>query len=51
MSWRKEDPTGKHVQVYCDATIALPLVTQAIAERVKIKRAAPDFSWLLENKK
>jgi deoxyhypusine synthase len=51
ISWGKEDPNGKHVQVYCDATIALPLVTQAICERVKIKRAAQDFSWLFENKK
>jgi deoxyhypusine synthase len=48
MSWGKEDPKGKHVQVYCDATIALPLVTQAMAERVKIKRNAPDFSWLFK---
>ena len=50
MSWGKEDPKGKNVQVYCDATIALPIVTQAIAERVKIKRNAPDFSWLFEKK-
>lgn len=50
MSWGKEDPKGKNVQVYCDATIALPLVTHAIAERVKIKRNAPDFSWLFEKK-
>lgn len=50
MSWGKEDPKGKHVQVYCDATIALPLVTQAIHERVKIKRNAPNFSWLFEKK-
>jgi len=50
MSWGKEDSKGKHVQVYCDATIALPLVTQALAERVKIKRNAPDFSWLFEKK-
>lgn len=50
MSWGKEDPKGKNVQVYCDATIALPLITQAICERVKIKRAAPDFSWLFDEK-
>ncbi|HLC39939.1 MAG TPA: deoxyhypusine synthase [archaeon] len=50
MSWGKEDPKGKRVQVYCDATIALPLVTQALAERVKIKRNATDFSWLFEKK-
>lgn len=51
MSWGKEDPDGKNVQVYCDATIALPLITQAICERVKIKRNAMDFSWLFEDKK
>jgi len=50
MSWGKEDPKGRQVQVYCDATIALPLVTQALAERVKIKRSAPDFSWLFSKK-
>lgn len=48
MSWGKEDPKGKNVQVYCDATIALPLVTQAVCERVKIKRNAPDFSFLFK---
>lgn len=50
MSWGKEDPKGKHVQVYCDATIALPLVTQAICERVKIKRNAPNFSFIFSKK-
>ncbi len=45
-SWGKEIFGGNNVQCYCDATIALPLVTHALAERVKIKRVAPDFSWL-----
>ena len=34
VSWGKEDPRGSLVQCYCDATIALPLVTHALAERV-----------------
>ena len=50
MSWGKEDPKGRHVQVYCDATIALPIVTQALFERNKMKRAAPDFSWIFDKK-
>jgi len=48
MSWGKEDPKGRHVQVYCDATIALPFVTQALAEKIKIKRPVPDFSFLFK---
>jgi len=48
VSWGKEDPDGKNVQCYCDATIALPLVAHALAERVKIKRKTTDFSWLFE---
>ena len=51
MSWGKEDPNAKHVQVYCDATIALPLVAHAISERVALKRTAPDFSWLFGDRR
>jgi deoxyhypusine synthase len=29
MSWDKEDPNAKHVQLYCDTTIALPLVAMS----------------------
>ncbi len=51
ISWGKINPTGRFVQCYSDATIALPLVIHAINERIK-KRANPtDFSWLFGNNK
>ncbi len=50
-SWGKEIFGGNNVQCYSDATIALPLVSHALAERVKVKRKAPDFSWLFDGKK
>jgi deoxyhypusine synthase len=46
ISWGKIDSEGKRAVCYCDATIALPLVTHALNERVKAKRTAPDLSWL-----
>lgn len=46
ISWGKEQSEGKHVQCYCDATIALPLVAHALAEKVKRRKSYPDFSWL-----
>lgn len=44
VSWGKEDPMGSLVQCYCDATIALPLISHALAERVRTKRKGKDFS-------
>lgn len=44
VSWGKEQPGGRLVQCYCDATIALPLITQALSERVDIKRAGTNFA-------
>ncbi|MEM2105666.1 MAG: deoxyhypusine synthase [Candidatus Bathyarchaeia archaeon] len=46
ISWGKIHSEGKRVTVYCDATIALPLIAHALNERVKVKRKAPDLSWL-----
>ncbi|MEJ2240680.1 MAG: deoxyhypusine synthase family protein [Candidatus Bathyarchaeota archaeon] len=50
-SWGKVSGTGKDVTCYCDATIALPIITHALNERIKTadkrKNRAPDFSWLL----
>jgi len=40
VSWGKEMPESGFAQCYCDATIALPIVAQALAERVKKKRKA-----------
>ncbi len=44
ISWGKEDPNGDLVQCYCDATIALPIVAHALAERIKGKRKRIDLS-------
>jgi deoxyhypusine synthase len=33
ISWGKESPTSSRIQVFCDATIALPLVTSALIAR------------------
>ena len=47
ISWGKiNSESGKRAVCYCDATIALPLITHALCERVKTKRQAPDMSWL-----
>ncbi len=43
VSWGKESPDGRFVQCYSDATIALPIVAHALAERIKFKRKGTDF--------
>jgi deoxyhypusine synthase len=48
ISWGKVSPRGKHITCYCDVTIALPLISHALNERVKKRHNAPDFSWLFE---
>jgi deoxyhypusine synthase len=48
-SWGKVDINGRDVTCYCDATIALPLITHALNERLasdERKNRAPDLSWL-----
>lgn len=50
ISWGKINPKGRFVQCYSDATIALPLVSHALNERIKKRPKIPDFSWLFENK-
>jgi len=49
ISWGKIESKGRFVQCYCDATIALPIVTHALAEKVKIRPNRPDFSWLFKD--
>lgn len=49
-SWGKEEVDGFKVQCYCDATIALPIVTHALAERLNIKRHGQDFSGFFGEK-
>jgi deoxyhypusine synthase len=38
ISWGKETSRGRFTQCYCDATIALPIITHALAEKIKVKR-------------
>lgn len=47
-SWGKEDVKALKAQVFCDATIALPLVSHALAEKVKKERKGTDFSFLFQ---
>ncbi|MGA2200158.1 MAG: hypothetical protein ABSG45_09500 [Nitrososphaerales archaeon] len=35
--------------VYCDATIALPLIAHSIGEKVEKRRDVPDLSWVFRN--
>jgi deoxyhypusine synthase len=49
VSWGKIRSEGRRAVCYCDATIALPIITHALNERVKAKRKAPDLSWLFSN--
>ncbi len=51
ISWGKEAKEGKNVQCYCDATIALPIVVHALAERINKREKVPDLSWLFKNLK
>jgi len=46
ISWGKESKEGRNVQCYCDATIALPIVAHALAERIDKRERTPDLSWL-----
>lgn len=43
ISWGKEATKGRFAQVYCEATIALPIISHALAER-RLKRARTDFA-------
>ncbi|MDP3093729.1 MAG: deoxyhypusine synthase family protein [bacterium] len=48
-SWGKEKVGAPKVQCYCDATIALPLVSHALFEKVKKKRKGKDFSSVFKS--
>jgi deoxyhypusine synthase len=46
ISWGKISPSAKKVQVFVDATVALPIVAHALAERAEGKeRHIPRFAW------
>lgn len=52
VSWGKVSSTAKKVQVFVDATIALPLVVHALGEKVKgLRRRVPGYSWAKEGLK
>ncbi len=38
ISWGKETDNGNFIQCYCDATIAFPIITQALNESLEFKR-------------
>jgi len=45
-SWGKIGPRAKMAVCYCDATIALPIVANALNQRFpKIRRNIPEFTW------
>ena len=48
VSWGKIDNSGTRAVCYCDATIALPLVTHALNEKVSKKREGTNFGWLFK---
>jgi len=45
-SWGKEKIGAPKIQCYCDATIALPILTHALKEKIKFKRKGTNFSFL-----
>ena len=45
VSWGKENPEGSLVQCYCDATIALPIVSHALSERTDVRRKGAVFNF------
>ena len=48
VSWGKVHPKASKRVVYCDATIALPLVAQALHERSVRRANPPDLKWLFK---
>jgi deoxyhypusine synthase len=48
ISWGKIASDSTRSVVYCDATIALPLITQAMSERVTKRTDAPDLKWVFK---
>ncbi len=47
ISWGKEKDTGKTAQCFCDATIGLPIIMHALAEKA-ISRKGTDLSFLFK---
>jgi deoxyhypusine synthase len=49
VSWGKVSFKARKRVVYVDATIALPLIAQALYEEGVVRRGRPSFSWLFKN--
>lgn len=50
ISWGKiNNQAGTRAVCYCDATIALPLIAHALADRAPEKRKGPDMSWIFKD--
>jgi deoxyhypusine synthase len=49
-SWGKYHPHARMVQCFTDATIALPIVAEALSQRFKrLRRRVPQFNWNNQN--
>lgn len=50
VSWGKEDPAGTMVQCYCEATIALPILSHALADTKGVRRRKRQLTKFLNKK-
>jgi deoxyhypusine synthase len=50
ISWGKIAADSKRSVVYCDATLALPLIAHAMNEKVSKRVDPPDLRWVFKNK-
>ncbi len=48
VSWGKIASDAKKATLYCDATIALPIIAHALNESVEKRENVPDLSWVFE---
>ena len=49
ISWGKIAADAKKTTLYCDITLALPLVAHAINERVDKRKHVPDLGWVFSS--
>ena len=50
ISWGKIAARSQRSVVYCDATLALPLITHAMNEKVTARTDPPDLGWVFKTK-
>jgi len=50
ISWGKIASDSTRSVVYCDATIALPLIAHAMNEKAKKRKDAPDLGWVFKER-